>query len=312
MKIEHLPVTPELFTRLPESLQHIQRDFNPTGSVSVTYSFHNESAGQWHRHFTVVPEPEQSSASFNEFPYKLEHLKGIVEEDSSSTQEPVIKVDLVGYAGTQPIYIRGQVKGDKPYTTVALDVWGDDVPLDDKLMAALPAKYQTLARSFRPTGLSNFKAFIRGSPDKHKFSNRYVVAFHHATVRYDVFPYPLEDVTGVLDIQPDHWEFRDFRGTHKGCEFRTQGHSRPEPAATMSPSASAAPTSCSTRSWSKLSRRSCKRSGRYSPPPAASTLKEQWSVHPAAQAAWLCPRSQAGCLCHLAARWQRAPRPTST
>ena len=59
-----------------------------------------------------------------------------------------------------------------------------------------------------------------------KFSNSYVVQFHHATVCYDVFPYPLEDVTGILDIEPEHWEFRDFRGRHKGGEFSTQGHSQ--------------------------------------------------------------------------------------
>ena len=33
-------------------------------------------------------------------------------------------------------------------------------------------------------------------------------------VRYDVFPYPLENVTGVLELLPDHFVFRDFCGTH--------------------------------------------------------------------------------------------------
>ena len=147
----------------------------------------------------------------------------------SSRQERVVKIDLVGYADTQPVYLRGAARGEKPNHTVTLDIWGDNIPLDPKLMAALPAKYQALARSFHPTGLGNFQAFIRHTPETKKYSNRYVVQFHHATVRYDVFPYPLEDVTGTLDIGPDHWDFRDFRGTHKGGEFRTAGHSQPDP-----------------------------------------------------------------------------------
>jgi hypothetical protein len=35
----------------------------------------------------------------------------------------------------------------------------------------------------------------------------------------------LEDVSGVLDIQPGGWEFRDFRGTHRGCTVLTHGRS---------------------------------------------------------------------------------------
>ena len=40
-----------------------------------------------------------------------------------------------------------------------------------------------------------------------KFANRIVANFHHCSARYAVFSYPLEDVSGTLDIEPDHWEF---------------------------------------------------------------------------------------------------------
>ena len=36
-------------------------------------------------------------------------------------------------------------------------------------------------------------------------------------------------MTGTLDIQPDHWEIRGFRGTHKGGEFAAEGRSYPTP-----------------------------------------------------------------------------------
>src|SRR5262249_24739550 len=53
------------------------------------------------------------------------------------------------------------------------------------------------------------------------------VRIHDAAACYDVFPYPLEQVSGVLEIFPDHFEFREFRGSHKGGEFRTWGRSHP-------------------------------------------------------------------------------------
>src|SRR5262249_41061933 len=91
----------------------------------------------------------------------------------------------------------------------------------------LPDEYRPIAHAFHPTGRANFTAYIRREPNARKLNNSFLVTFHHATARYDVFAYPLENVSGVLDIRPDHWEFRDFRASHKGGEFRTHGRSFP-------------------------------------------------------------------------------------
>src|SRR5262249_35864579 len=62
----------------------------------------------------------------------------------------------------------------------------------------------------------------------HEFQNRYLMHFHDASVCYDVFPYPLENVSGELDVLPEHWEARDFHATHKGGAFRVRGRSHKE------------------------------------------------------------------------------------
>ena len=49
--------------------------------------------------------------------------------------------------------------------------------------------------------------------------------FHEAAIRWDLFPYPLEQVSGFLDIYPRHWEFREGRGTHRGGEVLVKGGS---------------------------------------------------------------------------------------
>src|SRR5262249_49188824 len=52
-----------------------------------------------------------------------------------------------------------------------------------------------------------------------------------ATVRYNLFPLPLEGVSGTLDILPNHWECRDCRGKYNGAEIQVEGFSyRPPPA----------------------------------------------------------------------------------
>src|SRR5262249_9113216 len=124
---------------------------------------------------------------------------------------------------------KGTVRGEPPDKVVAVDVHGQSIVLDQELLHALPSEYQPLAQSFHASGKGDFKAYIRRGPDKatrkEKSANRYVVQFHDAAVRYEVFPYPLERVSGILDIQPDHWEYRDFRGIHGNAEFRTSGRS---------------------------------------------------------------------------------------
>src|SRR5262249_30209764 len=117
--------------------------------------------------------------------------------------------------------------GEKGTSAVAVDVRGANLPLDDKVWAALPAKQRTLALQFHPTGLADFDVSVRRQPGCTQFANRFLIKIHDATLRYDQFPYPLEDVTGTLDVQPNHWECRDFRGHHKGGEFLVDGRSFP-------------------------------------------------------------------------------------
>src|SRR5207244_2623425 len=58
--------------------------------------------------------------------------------------------------------------------------------------------------------------------------NRYLAQFHELTLRHEAFPYPIENARGALDILPEHWEFRDFHGMHKGGEFRGHAASVPD------------------------------------------------------------------------------------
>lgn len=220
LTVEHLTVCPELFARLPESLREIQEDYRPQGPVSLSVEVRRRG-GQWSRHCTL--RPEEMTATFEKFPYPLERLTGtLVQELDPATGTDSLRLDLVGYSADRPIHIRGTVQGHNP-AAVAVDIWGDNLPLDAKLEAALPPQYQKLAHAFHPTGKVDFVATIRRAPGETAFANRYIARFHDATVRYEVFPYPLEQVSGVLDILPDHWEYRDFRGTHKGCEVRSHG-----------------------------------------------------------------------------------------
>jgi hypothetical protein len=184
--------------------------------------------GQWQR--TVRIRPDDLAIAFHKFPYPLEHATGTIDQELNPLHGvDTVRVELAGRAGSRQVFVKGEVTGDGPTAAVAFRVWGDGLPLNEKLVGALPPQHQRLARSFHPTGLADFEARIERPAGSKEFANRFLIRFHHATARYDVFPYPLEEVSGVLDIQPHRWEFNHFHGRHQGGEIQTQGRCDPGP-----------------------------------------------------------------------------------
>jgi hypothetical protein len=226
LTLEHLQLNPQLFARLPAPLPEIQTDFAPVGPINLEMSF-GRSNGVWRHHSRT--QLDDVAARFIEFPYPLEHIKGTIEREVDPARGVNLRrLDVVGLAGSEPVHVRGELTGPAPKPAVDLKVWGSNIVLNKTLQEALPDKYKDLAASFHPTGRGDFHADVWRKAGE-SCSKHVVVQFHDAAIRYDVFPYPLEDVSGVLEILPDHWEFRDFHGRHKSCECRTWGGSRQTP-----------------------------------------------------------------------------------
>jgi hypothetical protein len=224
--VEDLQVTADVLDRVP-ALKKVEDDFQPAGPAKLALQV-SRTRGQWVKQYEIYPTG--MTALCKKFPYRLDRISGAVRETiDTERQEDVLRLDLVGFSGPQRVYVKGRVTGEGPTSGVDVTVWGTDLPLDAKLKAALQPQHQELADTFRPTGLADIEAHLYRPLGSTEFENRYLVRFHDATVRYQQFPYPLENVSGVLDIRPDHWEFRDFRGTHKGGEVRTRGRSHPQP-----------------------------------------------------------------------------------
>jgi hypothetical protein len=233
--MEHLAVDPELLAQMPHPCPELARDYSPVGPVSLDHFFASTPGGRWHKRWRI--RPEGVAAEFAHFRYPLEAVTGEVEWTGDSNNRHHVAVDLAGRAGGRPLTLRGEVRGPSPGSGVDLTIEARDVPLDDRLYRALPAKSQALVRTFlpqdsreqglheRPMGRGDVTAYIYRPQGQLAFANRYAITFHDARVRYDQFPLPLEAVSGVLEIRPDHWECRAFRGNHGGGSIRFEGRS---------------------------------------------------------------------------------------
>jgi hypothetical protein len=221
LEVEHLPASAEVFQALPEKLHRLQQDFQPRGNFTISADFARR-AGQWREH--AIIRPERVTAAYEKFRYALDQVQGTVDQELDAARSVnQVAVKLVGRSGLQPVYIEGTVKL-KP-VAIDLKIWGKDIAIDDRLRSALPAEYQELVRRFDPSGLVDLDISIHRAPNARKAENHYVANFHDVALRYAVFPYPIENASGTLDIQPERWDVRDFHGSHKGGEFQARGRS---------------------------------------------------------------------------------------
>jgi hypothetical protein len=238
---EHVPVNHELFTYLPADLQEYEKDYSPSGFLTVTHTFRKEESGRWHKRWLLTAENMQ--ASYRLFPYVVERITGTADITYDNELQPLVKLDLRGYTGDRPVTLKGAIHAAPAHSGVEIDIEAEKVPLDQKLLKALPELSQRIVRQFlpeksrkdgagfRPMGVGDFKVVLRRRRGADEFNRWFYITFHDAALRYDVFPYPLEEVSGVLELHPDHWEAKDFRGTHHGGEISFSGRSCPMPGA---------------------------------------------------------------------------------
>jgi AsmA-like C-terminal region len=220
--IEHMAVTPDLFRYLPEPLQALNEDYKPCGPVSITHRYQRPRPGKWEKQY--VMQPEGMEAEFIKFPYPLHGITGVIERTHGSDHAQHISLDLAGYGGDRPVTLKGTVDGEKAVAAIQLEITANNVPLDERLLHALPVRQQALAAQFHAEGLADVKAYIKRARGEHDFANQYVVAVHDAALNYDIFPYRLEQVKGVLELLPDHWVCREFRGIHPATAPNSDFH----------------------------------------------------------------------------------------
>jgi hypothetical protein len=223
--VSHLPLTRELADRLPTAVQTLYFEyFKPVGKASVRLEVACQG-GRWLRqHYTMYPEDLR--VCYRDFPHPTEHLTGVVEYDWLQNRT---RVNVQGSAGGQPVTVQGIWKDAGKDADVNFLIVATGLHITKQLLDALPEDSRKMAEAFHPSGRCDGKVTIIHRPGAELYENTYLVRFHDTTVKWDDFSYLLEQVSGALNIYPDHWEFCDFRGMHHGGEVHVSGRTIPQP-----------------------------------------------------------------------------------
>ena len=197
-----------------------QFDFDGTSDLYAQLACRN---GIWHPK-SVSMQISDIGFSYHEFPYRIDRLSG----NLYIHENALMRFNL-------------KSKQDSPHNTVIdghyyniyediagrLEVFGDHVPIDQKLIRAFQPKTQEIANSLHPSGKLHAKLVFTLPPGNQTVNKHFDIILDNVSLRYDLFPYPLRDVNGLVHYDGNVWQFYEMSGSNGLATVKGKGFLRP-------------------------------------------------------------------------------------
>lgn len=224
-RTEHLQIGRQWDSIIPEPLLTQWLRFKPAGEISAHVKLDYDGL-HWRPEVTV--NCLDVAMTYYKFPYRLDRTTGTIELKNDR-----LSANLTAYAASQPVSIIAHFQNPGPRFVGRLDVSGENIPFDENLMAALaaaPSKPDHVIRSLNPTGtFSFFMRLDRNDPDRPP-PIELVVTPNKAAIKYDRFPYPIQNIGGQggqLVMTDGRWTFRHLEGTNGPAHITLEGYMNP-------------------------------------------------------------------------------------
>jgi len=205
---------------LAPSMQQTWDKFRPAGEIDVTAELRASGGRLDLAASKATVQCKDVAFAYHKFPYLLEHGRGtlVLENDT-------LAMDLVAASGNRPVRLSGELKQPLSGAHGWIEATGQDMPIDDKLRAAiLNEKTQNTFRLLAPGGWCDFRFRAWRERPSDEYSRHVVLDVKDGTIRYQHFPYPLERIRGQIERLPDGtWEFRDLRGVNDTAAVSCSG-----------------------------------------------------------------------------------------
>jgi hypothetical protein len=203
-KLRHWAGPPEL------KLDEVWRDFQPSGRVRLSVRAGRDVPDGPVRSKVVV-DCLDVAMLYRHFRYPLEHIRGrFVWEGERVTVE-----GLSTLVGGRPVSATGTIDHPGPGAVVALAFRGEALPVDKTLLDAMPPEVRAVVDDFNPTGTVRGHLSLRRTPPERLGDDpRGKVAIdavldlnERCGIRWVGLPYPVNNLTGRLEIHPNKWMF---------------------------------------------------------------------------------------------------------
>jgi hypothetical protein len=218
-KAEHLQIGRQWDAVIPEPLLTEWGRFKPAGEISADVQL--DFDGQhWRPEVTV--HCLDLAITYFKFPYRLDRTSGTLELKNDQ-----LTADLKAYAASQELSIVGHFQHPGPKFTGRVDISGQNIPFDQNLMAALSPKAGDVLRALNPSGTFNFFLRVDRTDAERPPSQDLIVKPNKAAVKYDRFPYPIQNIRGDLVMTDGRWTFRNLEGSNGPGRILLEGYMNP-------------------------------------------------------------------------------------
>jgi hypothetical protein len=204
---------------LPSTMQEQWYKYCPAGEVDADVKLAFDGT-TWRPEVSV--NCLNVSFTHHKFPYRLEYGKGNIDLKNDH-----LRLNMTAYSGSQPVRLEADI--DHPLTGAIgrFTARGDDIQVDEALLAALPEKPAGVVRSLHPSGAISFDLRMwRDKPDEHMHQHLQL-ATNHCSIRYDRFPYPINEIRGKLEMLDGVWTFQNLEGNNDRAKIVCKGSLMP-------------------------------------------------------------------------------------
>ena len=201
------------FVQRWRKLRHFYRDFDPQGTVNLSIKV-AKAAGRDGavRLEQARLESLDCDASYRMFPYRLKGLTGTVEY----RPEGLRLADLSGEHAGGRVTVNGTLREPRWYTGGELQISGRNISIDRSLYEALSERYRRIWDRFELEGRADIEVGmvrVQGTAERTEPWRAVVNArFTDLNALYRGFRYPVEHITGELDIDPQAFTVRGLSG----------------------------------------------------------------------------------------------------
>lgn len=195
--------------------------FSATTNVELALEKNEETGGVW-KPAKIVFTGKNVDFSCNRFPYQISNLEGVVSLDKAGT----LNLALKSQTQERPFLLQGQFLNALAAPRGVVDVVAKDVPVDAKLLVAIPENARIQVERLHPTGLIdvNFRllydpALYPNDPLKLEAA----VNARNASLQYDLFPMPITSINGQIYMRDGVWSFSNLSGKSGAASITAVG-----------------------------------------------------------------------------------------
>ncbi len=210
-------------SRTPPQYDDLWDVFRPSGTVDATIDLSRTVPGGPVELGTKVT-CKDIAGNYRHFAYPIDHVRGQLE-----LKEKVLAVDIQTLSvGGRPLRLKGTIKDPGVNAVVNLELWAESLPIDEPLLKAFKPEIRKVVNQFSPRGTVKAHAKIcrrpmAGRPEGLIAIDAEIDAAHQCEITWDKLPYPIRDLTGRLELHPDHWVFRNVRGRNGEAKIIASG-----------------------------------------------------------------------------------------